>query len=317
MTGFIRELLSMRNNASLTQQSQGMEAAINEMTANGIVGVGDISNLSVSAELKQNSTIRFHTFVEVLGIDPSKAAETVTNANKLVSDFDIPPNSAALTPHAPYSVSDVLMQSVSESVSKTGNPLAIHLQESEDELEYYKYGTGPMAGLFREMGFTFPEKNFSGQSPVYHILPMLKKVQKLIFVHNTYVTSDEIAWAEKQHPGIYWCLCPKANLYITNGLPPVDDLNKYAHYICIGTDSLASNDTLSILEELRIVNRAFPSIPFETLIQWGTINGACALNMQNTLGSITSGKTPGLNLLENINPADPVIDGTTTLKKIK
>jgi cytosine/adenosine deaminase-related metal-dependent hydrolase len=100
-------------------------------------------------------------------------------------------------------------------------------------------------------------------------------------------------------------------------LPPVDELNKHARNICIGTDSLASNDKLNILGELIVLSRTSPSIPFDTLIKWGTINGARALNMQSNLGSITKGKTPGLNLLQNINPEEPFLDGNTTLRKIQ
>ena len=71
--------------------------------------------------------------------------------------------------------------------------------------------------------------------------------------------------------------------------------------IVIGTDSLASNHQLNILEELKTISKNFPDIPTETLLQWATINGANALQMENELGSFEKGKQPGIVLIENIN----------------
>ena len=70
--------------------------------------------------------------------------------------------------------------------------------------------------------------------------------------------------------------------------------------IVIGTDSLASNHQLNILEELKTISKNFPNIPIETLLQWATINGAKALQMENELGSFEKGKHPGVVLIENI-----------------
>jgi cytosine/adenosine deaminase-related metal-dependent hydrolase len=66
--------------------------------------------------------------------------------------------------------------------------------------------------------------------------------------------------------------------------------------IVFGTDSLASNQQLSILAEMQTIRRYFPSIPFEQLYQWATLNGAKALQMDNLLGSFERGKQPGVVL---------------------
>jgi cytosine/adenosine deaminase-related metal-dependent hydrolase len=70
--------------------------------------------------------------------------------------------------------------------------------------------------------------------------------------------------------------------------------------ICIGTDSLASNHTLSVAEEIGVIQKHFPHIPLEKLLQFGTINGAKALKIEDVFGSFEKGKKPGVNLL-NIN----------------
>jgi cytosine/adenosine deaminase-related metal-dependent hydrolase len=69
--------------------------------------------------------------------------------------------------------------------------------------------------------------------------------------------------------------------------------------IILGTDSLASNHQLDILEEIKTIVKIFPGIETETLLKWATINGANALQMENEIGSFEKGKKPGIILIEN------------------
>lgn len=71
--------------------------------------------------------------------------------------------------------------------------------------------------------------------------------------------------------------------------------------IVLGTDSLASNDQLSILEEMKTLQKNFPGIELATLLKWATINGAQALQMDETLGSFEKGKQPGIVLIEALD----------------
>jgi aminodeoxyfutalosine deaminase len=89
-------------------------------------------------------------------------------------------------------------------------------------------------------------------------------------------------------------------LYIENTLPQVDLFLKNNVNIILGTDSLASNHQLNILEEIKTIVKSFPGIETETLLKWATINGAKALRMDNVIGSFEKGKTPGVNLIENL-----------------
>ena len=97
----------------------------------------------------------------------------------------------------------------------------------------------------------------------------------------------------------YFVLCPNANLYIENTLPPIELLRKNNCAIALGTDSLASNFSLNILDEIRVIRKAFSHIPLAELLQWATFNGAKALQMENKLGSFEKGKRPGIILIDN------------------
>ena len=85
----------------------------------------------------------------------------------------------------------------------------------------------------------------------------------------------------KKRENLFWCLCPNSNIYIENKFPPVDLLIDEGCEIIIGTDSLASNKKLDILEELKTLQFHFPSLSIEDLVSWATINGAKALGKRN------------------------------------
>ena len=104
-----------------------------------------------------------------------------------------------------------------------------------------------------------------------------------------------------QLPSTFYCLCPNANLYITGQLPNVTLLVQQQCNIVLGTDSLASNHQLSILEEIKTLQKYFPTIPLQAMLGWATINGAKALQTDKTLGSFDKGKMPGIVHIDNLN----------------
>src|SRR4029078_1276708 len=84
---------------------------------------------------------------------------------------------------------------------------------------------------------------------------------------------------------IFWCLCPNANLYIENALPPIELFRQNNCNIVLGTDSYSSNTSLNILDELKTLQKNFPSIAFEEMLPWATSNGAKALGIASKFGS--------------------------------
>jgi cytosine/adenosine deaminase-related metal-dependent hydrolase len=136
-----------------------------------------------------------------------------------------------------------------------------------------------------------------------HVDAVLNEVTlsgNLILVHNTFVNRKTIRKV-KERGNLFWCLCPKSNLYIENELPPVRMLIEEGCEIVIGTDSLASNDSLGILDELKTLQLNFPSLSIEQLVCWATANGAKALNEADSFGKIVTGKKPGLLLLQDVD----------------
>lgn len=299
LVNFIKNVQSFRNTDEAAVLAAA-EQADAEMYKNGIVAVGDISNTAITAPLKQNSKLYYHTFIEVFGFLPDKASEIFHTALALCDDFKA--TSHSITPHAPYSVSKELFKHIYKLCEGKGpNLLSIHNQESEEENKLYRYKTGDFLELYNFFKLDISSFKPQARNSIQTIIPLLSNKQKILMVHNTYTNLKDIYFAKRFDRKIHWCFCPNANLYIENQLPKVDLFVGQGFNITLGTDSLASNSKLCLLSEMRTLQEKFDELSLEQLIQWGTINGARFLGIDDDKGTIEIGKTPGLNLLSNID----------------
>lgn len=293
---FLSSVMSSRD-AKKALVVKHMNAADEEMYANGIVAVGDHVNTSLSADLKNESKIHYHTFVEIIGLEPELVDGKVDGAKNLRLNFD--EKFSSITPHAPYSCSKQLFKKFKKSVSED-NIISIHNQESEEENKLFRYKTGDFLDFFEVIGKDVDLLKAQARNSIQSYLPYLPQVNKLMLVHNTFTSLKDLDFVERMGREIYWCFCPKSNLYIENALPKVMNFVNDNQKIVLGTDSLASNDTLSILEELRALHAEFPELDFTQTISWATLNGAELLRISDRFGSLEFGKKPGIILLKNM-----------------
>jgi aminodeoxyfutalosine deaminase len=295
---FLQAVPKVRYNFTEEGKKQARHHALTEMLDNGIVAVGDIANTTDTLDLRQLQRMHFATFVEAIGFIPSRAEKCFEAALGNLSAFAVQSKDGAMilnesiVPHAPYSVSMELFDKI--SAHNENSVISIHNQESEAENQFFTDGTGGCTALLSSLNIDYSSFVPSGRGSLPTFLNWVTATHPLILVHNTYSTVDDVLFAENKFPKLFWCLCPNANLYLENKLPDIDMLSKYARNVCIGTDSLASNHGLSVLAELNVIAKACPEIGWETLLRWGTYNGAQALQMQHRLGSFERGKQPGI-----------------------
>lgn len=308
--GFVKEIISIRDSSSNEEKLEAIRIAEQEMFNNGIVAVGDISNGTSTFSFKEKSKLKYHTFVEVFGSDPKIANEAFEHS-KTVFNAYFDKKRASITPHATYSVSNNLVELINSHAIENNSLISIHNQETESENTYFKEGKGEMFDFLDIAKKTNNQFKPTGKNALPSFLDKFKSLQKILLVHNTFTEEEDVEWAKKYNTEIYWCFCPNANQYIERKQP---NYSLFKHEKCtIGTDSLASNWSLSILDELKTISKKDPSIPLSTLIKWATYNGAQYLGF-NRLGAIEKGMTPGLNLISNIDGTNLV--STSTVKKI-
>lgn len=277
---------------------RAMERAENEMIVQGIVAVGDISNSDVSFDFKKKNRIYYHTFIELFGFDPAKAVLNFERGIKLFNKCSA--KNTSLTIHAPYSVSPELLKMVTGHSKNHKTLLSIHNQESRGENKFFISGEGPIKERFEK--WNLPVKNFepTGKNSLPSILEIIPHENKTLLVHNTFTNEEDVDFALSKNKNLFWCICPRANLFIENQLPDVNMFRKKNAKICIGTDSLASNFSLSVMEEIKTLQHHFTGIPLEELLTYATIHGAEFLGIQNEKGNLEKGKKPGINLIRNL-----------------
>jgi aminodeoxyfutalosine deaminase len=296
LVNFVQQVMGKRE-AKNEEKLAAMQNAEAEMYNSGIVAVGDVCNTADTLSIKQNSKIYWHNFIEVSGFVPAGAEKRLTEIQNVAEKFSIFNFQFSIAPHAPYSVSKKLFNLINQLPNN--NLVSIHNQEAASENELYKTKEGDFLELYKNFGIDISSFAPSGKTSLQTWLPYFTNNQNIIAVHNTFISEDDLCFqtANCQLPTVY-CLCPNANLYIENTLPPIDLLLKNNCNIVLGTDSLASNTQLNMLEEIKIIQKHCPKIELQTLLQWATSNGAAALQMNDKLGSFEKGKQPGVVLIE-------------------
>jgi cytosine/adenosine deaminase-related metal-dependent hydrolase len=303
MDGFIRQINELREVVGADERLAAMKREMSSLWEQGVGAMGDISNCDESFALKAASPLYTRTFLEVFGTEPKDAdgimRDVIGLMEKAVS-FGI---DAAPTPHSPYTSSALLIRKVSEEGLRSGY-LSYHSQESREEEDMIRTGTGPLAEDYRNRGLSTPP--VTGESALIYFLDILQKIhpapfrEHILLVHDVVADQESIDAAKEVLKNVFWVLCPLSNWFIHRVMPPVGLLRANGLTLCIGTDSLCSNTVLSMIDEMKCISGHFPEVPLEEILVWATINGARAIGVDNRMGSFKPGKQPGAVFISNV-----------------
>jgi aminodeoxyfutalosine deaminase len=298
LINFVLSVVSSRNQTEEIKQ-EAMATAESDMLKSGISGVGDICNTQDTRFLKSLNHLDYYNFIEVLGWAPAVAFARYEAAKKLASLF-IETGGVekyiSLNPHAPYSVSDELWDLMKPGFY--GKTITIHNQESKAENEFFMTAGGDLNRMYALMKIESTHFKAPGTRSLSYCLPKLKPASNILLVHNTFTQESDLIETAQYGKKLFFCFCPNANIYIEGQLPDVPIFQKHNSQVVLGTDSLASNHQLSILEEMKTLKKTYPSIFTSQLLLWATSNGAKALEFDDKLGDFSKGKKPGVVLIE-------------------
>lgn len=296
---FVRQLQEFRKSVSEGTIRTAIDTAAQQMQQSGTIATLDIVNGDHTLEYKSKGYHYFHTLVEVFGSNPAHSGLIYEKAIKLKSEFETQAQGGgvSIVPHSTYSLSEELFRMVTNTPDN--KLLSIHHQESTDENQFFLNGTGPVADRRETFNPGLPKYAGTGKRPLESIFGYFNPDQKLLLVHNTVTIEEDIRFILQYFNQVFWCLCPNANMYIERKLPDVSLLRSKGCRITLGTDSLASNRQLHILDEIKTIQMHFPEIPLTELICWGTLNGAEFIGEKHLMGSFEKGKKPGVVLIEN------------------
>ena len=134
-------------------------------------------------------------------------------------------------------------------------------------------------------------------------LARLGALDGALAVHCVQLAGGDAATLARHVRGV--ALCPRSNAYLGNGSPPVEALLREKVALGIGTDSSASNEGIDLFAEARALQTASRSVPASRLVRMMTLEGAAALGIDASFGSLTAGKLADVAVVRVGGTEDP------------
>lgn len=303
MAGFIDQINALRDWAGRDRKQELVKEWMDLMWRRGVSAMADISNDDSSFDIKAVHPLYTRTFLEVFGSEPEMCDGVMKEVKDLNAVADAAGIDAAPTPHSCYTMSPQLL-SASAAAGLAKGWLSYHSQESLEEEDLIRYGSGAMYENRKRSGMSTPP--VTGGSSLEYFVGRLAEAAPapydahILLVHNVCLSQNDIDAARKVMNNVWWAICPLSNIFIHNALPPVPLMRANGLDIVIGTDSLSSNDDLDMVKEMLCIHENFPEVPMSEILSWACINGARFLSKDDLLGSISSGKRPGIVRISNI-----------------
>ena len=271
-TDWIFQIVGKRNPSTI---EPSVREGVQQSLAGGATTVGDIDGTGESVQILRETPIRKVAFFEVLGFSGERAAMGLSRLTTYLG-APLAPDSlltAALSPHAPYSTSaDIYRQCIEAGLS-----VCTHIAETKEELEFLCSGTGAFLDYLEAFGISTAEWVPPQRTPMEYMATLGVLQKDSLLVHCNYLTDTDISLIVDSGASVVFC--PRSHHYFYHTGHPVLQLIESGINVAIGTDSLASNWSLSLLDELKFLACTQSCIRPETLIDMVTFNGAKGLDL--------------------------------------
>ena len=281
-------------------------ASINEGFAEAKrFGTTTIANLTVFPELipQIQPPVRTCWFAELIDIRaPERANELVDSAIESLGRARSQGAPLGLAPHALFTASKDLFRRCEEIAQREHILLTTHLAESREEMEMFRAASGPLYEFIKSIGR--PMDDCGSKTPLELFLDLIgsggspnrpraievnRPYVSWIVAHLNELTESDFELLERSNSKFHVVHCPRSHNYFGHSPFAFDRLRSFGFNICLGTDSLASNESLSLFAEMRAFQKEFPSVSAEEIFQMVTVNPARALRYENALGQIRPG----------------------------
>ncbi len=298
---WLKTVIEKKQNLTDRQIEEAEKNAHQMLKQAGTGLVGNVKNFPVVNSKKQIDEI---TFYEFLGLKREVANQRWPLFKGLLEENPSSELSAPIyhvihpAAHAPYSVHPDFLPKIKEIALKRKQVFAIHVAESEDECKFLLEGKGALKELLEEKGL-LPD-NF--KPPQKRPIPYLAELGLLgpntLCVHCVEVNKEEVKILQRF--GVKICLCPRSNYYLQLHQAPWKLLKGSGLLVCLGTDSLASNQDLNLFKEMAFALKKGIFSPSE-LLEMATWRASMALGQGHIFGTMFPGARARLIFL----PLDP------------
>jgi cytosine/adenosine deaminase-related metal-dependent hydrolase len=289
LTDWLMQLMKFRdwNKQSIERAtSRGIAMSL----GGGVSTVADITNSGWSVKTLKRSPIRKLVFHEAIGFNLSRTLTFVVIARLLAKLYTVRSDNLltlGISPHAPYSVSANLYRQCRRLARLKKVHLCTHLAESQSEYEFLMSGTGAFRDMLEKIGITVDDWQPPRQTPVEYMQSLGILDNSSLLAHCNYLKESDIKLLQESNASVVFC--PRSHNYFYHRNHPFEKLMQVGVNVALGTDSLASNDSLSMLDELKFLHQSPNGVSPEKLLSMSTLNGAKALKLYGQIGALRRG----------------------------
>jgi len=287
---WVIQVIKIRRNLTRPELEHSVMEGIRVSLECGTTTIGEILSDRALIPLYESTGIRGRLYIEAIGQEPAGNAALIANIEKAVGVFAGNSLKPGISPHAPHTLSAGFMKELAALSAAHSIPSVIHLSESREEALFMHDSSGKIAEIlypFAGWDEYLPPPRRTTSTAYLEALGVLRPSTSV--VHCVHVTMDDAHILKKC--GVTAILCPRSNERLAVGKAPASLLKKCGIPLALGTDSLASNDSLSLWDEMRFLRREFPDVftPTEVL-EMATLGSARALHLESETGSLEKGK---------------------------
>lgn len=249
-------------------------------------GTASIVNLEAFPELiaRIPAPLRTWWLPEIIDVrNPSRPEELVDLAMGAMSAVE----NRGLAPHAPFTASLELYRLCQETARRHEIILSTHLSESREEFSMFGAASGPLYEFMKEIGRDM--RDCGQETPLAYLMRNIALDERWLIAHLNQLSDEDFDLLARSRTKFHVVHSPRSHRFF--GHPPFacQRLRSLGYNICLGTDSLASNDDLSLFAEMREVQRNERALSPEEILEMVTVNSARALERQSPLGRLKKG----------------------------
>jgi cytosine/adenosine deaminase-related metal-dependent hydrolase len=264
-------------------------------------GTTTVANLTAFPDLVPEIHVPIRTwwFAELIDVRAPERAREI--ADLAIESLKLAPN-WGLAPHGLFTASKILYERCEEIARRQNVLLTTHLAESCEEMEMFHDASGSLYEFLRGIGR--PMDDCGNETPLELFLDLIgrrgspnrpraievnRPYPSWIIAHLNELTESDLELLEKSNMKFHVEHSPRSHDYFKHSQFPFERLHSLGFNVCLGTDSLASNENLSLFAEMRAFQRRQPGISPDEILKMVTVNPAMALHQENTLGRIRRG----------------------------
>jgi cytosine/adenosine deaminase-related metal-dependent hydrolase len=302
---WVQELLEKREAAGTAVLVSAAKKAAKQLVEMGVGYIGEISTLGLTRTIVQSLNLSGVWFQEFLGSDPPDTNIGKTRIEKNES------LSFSLAGHAPHTTDPLLLQAAKKETIARNLPFSIHLAESDAESKFISGQKGQWGDFLMSRGIDTSSWPIGSKSPVQYLEGLGVLDSSTLAVHLLNIEPRDLDILVRTQTQI--CLCPRSNNNLHNRLPDIGKMLEKRLAPSLGSDSLASCDSLSIFDEMAFIRRKYPSIDPAQVLSMATINGARALGLLDCAGTLDKGKKSAFIYVDlNVCNKTDLIERVTT-----